>query len=191
MSEYLTLEDYMGDEEQEQVVNNAATQTTQDNRNRKIKPIKHPGLVLKTPIAYQPHTDLNFIPIRKDGIGRSTSSSIILNIIIGTIFCYILYNNFYVIFYLSTAVCEKCGAIGVKHAFYTKERRFCSRACARSSEHAAPTADSTYSPSHSVDQTTPMNNTESLNEAKPAKDDVSLIGLRIYQVESNYIDINC
>lgn len=47
------------------------------------------------------------------------------------------------------AVCEKCGAIGVKHAFYTKERRFCSRACARSSEHAA---DSTYSPSHSVDQ---------------------------------------
>ncbi|XP_043277511.1 polycomb protein Sfmbt-like isoform X2 [Venturia canescens] len=118
MSEYLTLEDYMGDEEREQVVNNAATQTTQDNRNRKIKPIKHPGLVLKTPIAYQPHTDLNFIPIRKDGI----------------------------------AVCEKCGAIGVKHAFYTKERRFCSRACARSSEHAAPTADSTYSPSYPADQ---------------------------------------
>lgn len=29
------------------------------------------------------------------------------------------------------AVCEKCGAIGVKHAFYTKERRFCSLACAR------------------------------------------------------------
>lgn len=70
MTEYLTLEDYMGDEEREQIVNNAATQTTQDNRNRKIKPIKHPGLVLKTPIAYQPHTDLNFIPIRKDGIGK-------------------------------------------------------------------------------------------------------------------------
>lgn len=50
-------------------MNNAATQT-QDVRNRKIKPIKHPGLVLKTPIAYQPHTDLNFIPIRKDGIGK-------------------------------------------------------------------------------------------------------------------------
>lgn len=29
------------------------------------------------------------------------------------------------------AVCEKCGAIGVKHAFYTRERRFCSMACAR------------------------------------------------------------
>lgn len=54
-------------------------------------------------------------------------------------------------FYL-TAVCEKCGAIGVKHAFYTKERRFCSRACARSSEHTTSTADSTYSPSHSMDQ---------------------------------------
>lgn len=70
MSEYLTLEDYMGDDEREQIVSNAATQTTQDNRNRKIKPIKHPGLVLKTPIAYQPHTDMNFIPIRKDGIGK-------------------------------------------------------------------------------------------------------------------------
>ncbi|XP_043462591.1 polycomb protein Sfmbt-like isoform X1 [Leptopilina heterotoma] len=116
MTEYLTLEDYMTEEDREQVVNNAATQT-QDNRNRKIKPIKHPGLVLKTPIAYQPHTDLNFIPIRKDGI----------------------------------AVCEKCGAIGVKHAFYTKERRFCSRACARSSEHTAPAADSTYSPSHLIE----------------------------------------
>lgn len=28
-------------------------------------------------------------------------------------------------------MCEKCGAIGVKHAFYTRERRFCSMACAR------------------------------------------------------------
>lgn len=55
------------------------------------------------------------------------------------------------------AVCEKCGAIGVKHAFYTKERRFCSRACARSSEHTAPTADSTYSPSHSIDQPVSVN----------------------------------
>lgn len=31
-------------------------------------------------------------------------------------------------------VCEKCGAIGVKHAFYTKERRFCSLSCARGFE---------------------------------------------------------
>lgn len=77
ISEYLTLEDYIGEEEEEeeeQIMTNAATQTTQDkhcnNHYRKIKPIKHPGLVLKTPIAYQPCTDLNFIPIRKDGIGK-------------------------------------------------------------------------------------------------------------------------
>lgn len=30
-----------------------------------------------------------------------------------------------------TAVCERCGAIGVKHTFYTKSRRFCSMTCAR------------------------------------------------------------
>lgn len=35
------------------------------------------------------------------------------------------------IFYIVLAVCERCGAIGVKHSFYTKERRFCSMACAR------------------------------------------------------------
>ncbi|CAH1187686.1 unnamed protein product [Phyllotreta striolata] len=73
-----------------------STQTT-PCPNRKIRPIKHPGLVLKTPIAYQSDTDPSVIPIQKDGI----------------------------------AVCEKCGAIGVKHAFYTRERRFCSMACAR------------------------------------------------------------
>jgi len=65
-----------------------------------------------------------------------------------------------------TAVCEKCGAIGVKHAFYTKERRFCSRACARSSEYMIPTADSTYSPSHSMDQPISTNQTSSI-ETKP------------------------
>lgn len=32
-----------------------------------------------------------------------------------------------------SAVCQKCGAIGVKHAFYTRERRYCSLACARGS----------------------------------------------------------
>lgn len=36
---------------------------------RKIKPVKHPGLVLKTPIAYQSNTDPSVIPIQKDGIG--------------------------------------------------------------------------------------------------------------------------
>lgn len=37
-----------------------------------------------------------------------------------------------VFFFLNLAVCEKCGAIGVKHAFYTKQRKFCSLACTRS-----------------------------------------------------------
>lgn len=64
--------------------------------NRKIKPVD--GLILKTPIAFQKDSDLDMIPIRKEGM----------------------------------AVCEKCGAIGVKHSFYTKERRFCSQACAKS-----------------------------------------------------------
>ena len=56
------------------------------------------GLKLKTPIAFQKDSNLDMIPIRKEGM----------------------------------AVCEKCGAIGVKHSFYTKERRFCSQACAKS-----------------------------------------------------------
>lgn len=31
------------------------------------------------------------------------------------------------------AICEKCGAIGVKHSFYTRHRKYCSLACARGS----------------------------------------------------------
>lgn len=65
---------------------------------------------------------------------------------------YIILYIKYLITCVSTAVCEKCGAIGVKHAFYTKERRFCSRACARSSEYSSLAADSTHSLSYSVDQ---------------------------------------
>lgn len=38
---------------------------------------------------------------------------------------------FFLLLLLFTAVCERCGAIGVKHSFYTKERRFCSMTCAR------------------------------------------------------------
>lgn len=37
--------------------------------NRKIKPVKRPGLVLKTPIAYQPCLDPSVIPIQRDGMG--------------------------------------------------------------------------------------------------------------------------
>jgi hypothetical protein len=47
-------------------------------------------------------------------------------------------------------VCEKCGAIGVKHAFYTKERRFCSLSCARGFEEIASEQASTPIPTQSV-----------------------------------------
>ena len=40
------------------------------------------------------------------------------------------------------ARCEKCGAIGVRHAFYTRERRYCSLRCARSVEGLAAVPDS-------------------------------------------------
>ncbi|CAH1124722.1 unnamed protein product [Ceutorhynchus assimilis] len=88
---------YLDDDNSQPVYMITASTQTLPGPTRKIKPIKHPGLVLKTPIAYQGNTDPSVIPIQKDGI----------------------------------AVCEKCGAIGVKHAFYTRERRFCSMACAR------------------------------------------------------------
>lgn len=42
------------------------------NPNKKIKPIEHPELVLKSPIAYHGGTDLSVIPIDKDGIGKYT-----------------------------------------------------------------------------------------------------------------------
>lgn len=35
-------------------------------------------------------------------------------------------------FYTYIATCEKCGTVGVKHAFYSKSKRFCSLACSRS-----------------------------------------------------------
>ena len=39
--------------------------------SKKIKPVKRPGLVLKTPIAYQGNIDPSVIPIQRDGMGRS------------------------------------------------------------------------------------------------------------------------
>lgn len=36
---------------------------------KKIKPVKRPGLVLKTPIAYQGDIDPAVIPIQRDGMG--------------------------------------------------------------------------------------------------------------------------
>ena len=55
-----------------------ATQTGLHNatpNSRKIKPVKHPGLKLQTPIAYQRDTDLNVIPIEKDGRGEEIAPS--------------------------------------------------------------------------------------------------------------------
>lgn len=47
----------------------AATQTA-TSHSRKIKPVKHPGLKLQTPIAYKCDTDPSVIPIQKDGMGK-------------------------------------------------------------------------------------------------------------------------
>lgn len=35
-------------------------------------------------------------------------------------------------FFSFIATCEKCGAVGIKHAFYSKSKRFCSLSCSRS-----------------------------------------------------------
>jgi hypothetical protein len=42
---------------------------TQKVVSKKIKPVKRPGLVLKTPIAYQGNIDPSVIPIQRDGMG--------------------------------------------------------------------------------------------------------------------------
>lgn len=44
-------------------------QARSSQTNRKIKPVTRPGLVLKTPIAYQPCLDPSVIPIQRDGMG--------------------------------------------------------------------------------------------------------------------------
>lgn len=44
------------------------TSTTKESF-KKIKPVKRPGLVLKTPIAYQGDIDPSVIPIQRDGMG--------------------------------------------------------------------------------------------------------------------------
>jgi hypothetical protein len=41
---------------------------------KKIKPVKHPGLKLKTPIAYQKDSDLSVIPIAREGMGKNLSN---------------------------------------------------------------------------------------------------------------------
>lgn len=100
---------------------------------RKIKPVRHPGLVLKTPIAYERDTDPAVIPIVKDGI----------------------------------AVCEKCGAIGVKHAFYTRERRFCSLACARGYPGLLPSDHMTGSTGSQTGSSSPSGDVKNIVPSQP------------------------
>lgn len=52
----------------------ASTQTAGQQPARKIKPIRHPALKLKSPIAYQKDTDLSVIPIQRDGMGKLKTS---------------------------------------------------------------------------------------------------------------------
>lgn len=56
------------------------------------------------------------------------------------------------------AVCLRCGAIGVKHSFYTKERRYCSMACARGYNDSMLSA-------------TPQNHAKTNNSYKDCNDD--------------------
>lgn len=97
MENFIGLDEYESYCGEEGSKGASPAQASQQGNTKKIRPVKHPGLKLKTPIAYQSDTDPSVIPIQKDGM----------------------------------AVCQNCGAIGVKHAFYTKERRFCSLACSR------------------------------------------------------------
>lgn len=46
-----------------------STQTHLRESYKKIQPVKRPGLVLKTPIAYKGDIDPSVIPIRRDGMG--------------------------------------------------------------------------------------------------------------------------
>jgi hypothetical protein len=62
-------------EEASPFLTSASTQTAGEQPARKIKPIKHPALKLKSPIAYQKDTDLSVIPIQRDGMGKSVSRS--------------------------------------------------------------------------------------------------------------------
>ena len=61
---------YIDDENSQPVFMITTATQTLPCSTRKIKPVRHPGLVLKTPIAYQGNTDPSVIPIQKDGIGK-------------------------------------------------------------------------------------------------------------------------
>lgn len=68
----MMLDDYDSYDVQPKFMSSIATQTASQpsKSSKKIKPIRHPGLVLKTPIAYQRDSDLNAIPIKPEGMGE-------------------------------------------------------------------------------------------------------------------------
>ncbi|CAG0880440.1 unnamed protein product [Cyprideis torosa] len=90
-------------------------------KGKERPPFKRPKVMsnlpkLKSPITFVGDTDINKIPIMKEGMAR----------------------------------CERCGAIGVKHAFYTKERKFCSLACARKIPSSTTTGTASETPGQST-----------------------------------------
>lgn len=83
------------------LVNAATHQQLQHHNNlnknskesfKKIKPVKRPGLVLKTPIAYQGNVDPSVIPIQREGMGRSRKAHL-------NFFHFILFLLFYFYFF--------------------------------------------------------------------------------------------
>lgn len=61
--------EYDNYDEPPKFMSSTSTQTI-PQPTKKIKPVKHPGLKLKTPIAYQRDSDLSIIPIQKEGMGK-------------------------------------------------------------------------------------------------------------------------
>jgi len=66
-------------------------------------------------------------PITKEGMGMLTALTHYNIHSICTMY------GFFTIMILRAAQCENCGRIGVKHAFYTKKRNFCSLQCSKAS----------------------------------------------------------
>lgn len=58
-----------------QIPHPKATGMSSKESFKKIKPVRRPGLVLKTPIAYQGNVDPSVIPIQREGMGRFTTQA--------------------------------------------------------------------------------------------------------------------
>lgn len=67
-----------------------STQTNLREGYKKIQPVKRPGLVLKTPIAYQGDIDPSVIPIHRDGMGMFLFLFLFFLILSLSLFFYLL-----------------------------------------------------------------------------------------------------